>query len=258
MDYWLNLENPTSWISTSTLPEVQDTTKKNITTAIKDTPENKENLEIPQKLKDFREKWEKEMILDDDPEKNAEKKKKIIDAVNKIQKGIPCEEPDWSILVEFELWWKTYQTLDVNLEKHSDSEYLTSCEYNRQTNNEVKLWWMRWDDPLNRDNKPLADYVIEEKSNRGMEIRTVEFQRDLIDKLWDSAELTGMRDKIAMWMYLTWNNGCYRLSMWDFEKSDPQAISRSKLRCSDNDRSFFCIRIRSANISASLCLIVCE
>lgn len=257
LDYWLNLENSTSWTSTSTLPEVQDTTKKDITTTITDTPENKEHLEIPKKLADFREKWEEEIILDDNPEKNAEKKRKIIDVVNRIQKGTPREEPDWSILVEFELpWWKKYKTLDVNLEKHSDSEYLTSCKYNRQTKNEVMLWWMMWDDTKNWDNKTLAEYVDKEKNDRNMEIRTVEFYRDLIDKLWDEAVLTDESDKIAMWMYLTWNYWYYWWTMWDYEKSNPKANSRSALEWPVSDRNFNYGDYD--HDSASLCLIACE
>ena len=42
--------------------------------------ENKEDLEIPKKLADFRKKWEKNIDLDEDI------KEKIIGAVNKIQK----------------------------------------------------------------------------------------------------------------------------------------------------------------------------
>lgn len=211
--------------------------------------ENKEDLEIPKKLADFRKKWEKNIDLDEDI------KEKIIGAVNKIQKWAK-EESDWSMLVEFDLWWKTYKTLDVNLEKHSDKKYLTSYEYNRQTKNEVKLWWMRWDDTKNWDNKELAEYVDKEKSSRKMEIRTVEFRIDLINKLWDSAGLTKMSDKIAMWMYLTWNYGYYWLTMWDDEKSNPKAGSRSTLTCADSSRGFRC----DGDVSnyASLCLIACE
>lgn len=213
------------------------------------TAENKENIEIPQKLKDFREKWEKNIDLDEDI------KEKIIDAVNKIQKWAK-EESDWSMLVEFELWWKAYKTLDVNVAKHSNSEYLTSYKYDRRTKNEVKLSWMRWDDTRQRKNRTLAEYVDKEKKDRKMEIRTVEFQRDLINKLWDSAGLTKMSDKIAMWMYLTWNYGYYWWTMWNHEKSNPKASSRSKLEYYDNYHDFYYNYADYDN--ASLCLIACE
>jgi len=211
--------------------------------------ENIENIEIPQKLKDFREKWEKNIDLDEDI------KEKIIDAVNKIQKWAR-EEPDWSIWVEFELWWKAYKTLDVNVAKHSDKEYLASYKYNWQEKNEVKLWWMRWDDTRQRENRTLADYVDSEKNNRGMEIRTVEFQKNLISKLWDEAGLTDMGDKIAMWMYLTWNYWYYWLTMWNHEKSNPAASSRSGLGCIDGHRDFD--YVSADGDRASLCMIACE
>ena len=158
--------------------------------------------------------------------------------------------------MKFELWWKAYKTLDVNVAKHSDIEYLTSYEYNWQKKNEVKLWWMMWDDTRQRENRTLADYVDSEKNNRGMEIRTVEFQKDLISKLWDEAGLTDMGDKIAMWMYLTWNYWYYWWTMWDHEKSDPEGVSRSTLRCRTDSRYFGCFD--SDDIDASLCMIACE
>lgn len=211
--------------------------------------ENIENIEIPQKLKDFREKWKKNINLDEDI------KKKIIDAVNTIQKWAR-EEPDWSIWVKFELWWEAYKTLDVNVAKHSDKKYLTSYKYNWQEKNEVKLWWMRWDDTSQRKNRTLADYVDSEKNKRGIEIKTVEIQKDLISKLWDEAGLTDMGDKIAMWMYLTWNYWYYWWTMWNHEKSNPAGGSRSRLCCLDFGRYFFC-RDDDGN-HASLCMIACE
>ena len=205
--------------------------------------------EIPQELKDFREKWEQEIDLDNDT-KNA-----IINAVNKIPHRAKIEK-DGSRLVEFELWWKNYKCLDVNLIEHSDKEYLQSYEYNWQTNDGVELWWMRWDDTKGRENKKLADYVDEQRNMRWMEIPKIEFQRDLINKLWETAGLTGERDKIAMWMYLTWNYGYYWLSMWDNEHSDSQASSRSSLICRDDYRRFYYFRFDPS--SASLCLIACS
>lgn len=214
---------------------------------VEDEQKKSENLEIPQELKNFRGRWEKEINLPDD------KKKAIIEAVNGISHRATIEK-DGSRLVEFELWWKTYKSLDVNVSEHSDSKSLSLFWYNWQTNNEVKLFWMEWDDASKRTNRKLAEYVKEQENNRKMKIPTVEFQRDLINKLWDQAGLTEMKDKIAMWMYLTWNYGYYRLTMWNWEKSDNQARSRSSILCSDVSYCF----PENCYESASLCLIACE
>ena len=204
--------------------------------------------EIPQELADFREKRKEDIDLDED------KKKAIIEAVDKIPHKATIEL-DSSRLLEFELWWKKYKCLDVNLKAHSDSEYLTSNEYNRQKNDEVKLWWMMWDDTSERKNRELAEYVEEQRNNRDMDIPRIEFQRDLINKLWETAGLTGESDKIAMWMYLTWNYWDYRLSMWDNKKSGSQG-SRSNLVCSGCNR-YFSYDVNDGN-DASLCLIACQ
>ena len=201
--------------------------------------------EIPQELKDFREKWKQEIDLDEN------KKKAIIDAVNKIPHRAKIEK-DGSRLVEFELWWKNYKCLDVNLREHSDEEYLESYKYNWQTNNGVKLWWMRWDDTKGRENRKLADYVDKQRATRKMEIRTLEFQRDLIYELWETAGLTEESDNIAMWMYLTWNCGFYWLSMWH---SKSQANSRFRLAC-EAYRNF--LWSYNDDRRASLCLIACS
>ena len=203
-------------------------------------------LDIPQELKDFRERWKNINISDD-------KKKAIIEAVDKIPHRATIES-DWSRFVEFKLWWKTYQCLDINLAVHSDSYYLSSYEYNRQTNNEVELSWMWWDDTAERENKKLAEYIEKQKNNRGMKIPTIELQRNLINKLWKEARLTKESDKIAMWIYLTWNYGCYWLSMWNGKKSNSQADSRSILCSVDDLRRHFNF-IDDNRDDASLCLI---
>lgn len=234
LDYWVDLITPKREI-TSTL-----NVNAWIVDTLKITPENRE-IVIPQKLKDFRKKWEQRINLPDDT------KKKIIDTVNKIQKWAK-EESDWSMLVEFELWWKRYKALDVNLTNHSDEEYLTSFNYDWQLKNEVMLWWMWWDDTIKRKNRELAEYVDKEKNNRGMEIRTVEFQKNLINNLWDIAGLRNESDKIAMWMYLTWNYGYYWLTMrWKY-RSLGRYYPSSHGHNANDDGSF----------SASLCLIACE
>lgn len=213
--------------------------------------DNKENSEIPESLLDFRKKWEEYIDLDEDT------KKKIIDVVNEIQKWAK-EESDWSILVEFELWWKGYKTLDVNVAEHSDNGYLTSYEYDQdEIKNQVIIWWMMWDNTKDRENRVLADYVDKQRDTREMEIKTIEFQRDLINKLWAKAGLTKMSDKIAMWMYLTWNYGYYWLSMWNSVQSDPKASSRSRMACFEFSDSRNFTYGNDINI-ASLCLTACH
>lgn len=207
-----------------------------------------EEIEIPQKLKDFREKWKKNIDLDEDI------KEKIIDAVNKIQKWAR-EEPDWSIWVKFELWWKAYKTLDVNVAKHSDEEYLASYKYKWQKKNEVKLWWMIWDKTSNRKNKKLKEYV-QAKEREWFVIKKIEEMKKLLDKLWAAAGLKDESDKIAMWMYLTWNYWYYWCTMWNHEKSNPAGGSRSLLGCGGSSR-YFAYDFIDRSI-ASLYMIACE
>lgn len=223
---------------------------------ITENSENKENSEIPQSLLDFRKKWEEEIDLDEDT------KKKIMDAVNEIQKWAK-EESDGSILVEFELWWKGYKTLDVNLERHSDKGYQKLKEYYWKTKsevvkNEVYVKWMWWDKIRDRDNKELSEYVNKQRYTREMRIPTIEFQRNLVDELWDKAGLTKMSDKIAMWMYLTWNYGLYYLTIWDYisDKYFPEDMSCSLNCVGREDYRFF--SCSSHYYDTSLCLIACE
>ena len=213
-----------------------------------DLKEALETPDIPPKLKDFRKKWEEEIGLHDSI------KKKIINAVNRIQKGAK-EESDWSILVEFELWWKRYKCLDVNLKEHSDSEYLILEKYNRQTIYEINLSWMLWHDTNKRKNRKLAEYIEKQKNDRNMEIPKITFQKKLIYKLWEMAGLSTMSDKIAMRMYLTWNNGTYRQIVWGGNQSNSHLVfSRTKLDCNTKERGFHKIE----KIYSRLWLIACS
>ena len=227
-------DNPNDWTSSITMPAVQDATNWNIAANIGGTPENREEIEIPQKLKDFRRKWEQEIGLDEDT------KRKIIDAVNKIQRGVK-EESDWSILVEFELsWWEKYQTLDVNLAEHSHPDYLVE--------NTLESWWMEWDRTTKRKNRDLAEYVDNQSDTRNMKIRTIDFLIDLLNKLWDCAGLTKKSEKIAMWMYLTWNEGDYYWTMKDDS-------NRYILMCTI---PYWWCQFDVDNYPSKLCLISCK
>ena len=144
----------------------------------------------------------------------------------------------------------------MNLEKHSDGVSFKKY-YGLWTKNVVGLWWIRWNDTKGRKSRKLAEYVEKEKDSRGMKIPTIEFQRDLINELWAKAGLTKMSDKIAMWMYLTWNYGCYRLSTWYEEKSNSETGSRSRLLCLDDNR-WFGWDLSTSFPRASLCMIACN
>lgn len=241
---WPDNMNLWKWplLSTSTDPVIGVVTN-DASGKIKDTfnqPEDVEtNLEIPEELEDFRKMWEEKINLPDD------KKKAIIKAVNEIQIGAE-KEKDWSILVKFKLWSEVYQSLDVNPSEHSDPNYLRQHPYGWKTKNEVELDWMIWDDTNKRENKPLGEYV-EGQKNRGLEIRTEKYMKNLLNKLWDKAGLTNTSDKIAMWMYLTWNFGNYWLTAWKNKKS-----SRSIICCKEDMRWF---TSETFYLSAGLCLI---
>ena len=188
--------------------------------------------EIPPKLKAFRKKWEEEIPLPED------KKKAIIEAVNRIQEDVK-EESDWSILVTFKLWWKIYHSLNVNLKEHSDEGYTTPNDYNWEIKNEVKLRWMMWDDTSNWENKKLATYIEDQKNdeNRRLKIPTRELLEKFIDELWKETglekdwkdwkkrkkrkkrkEKKERKEWILMGMYLTWNYWMYAL-IWDKSRS---------------------------------------
>lgn len=217
--------------------------------------ENKEllkTLEVPQKLKDFREKWE-EWINDID---NASKEK-IIKAVENIPVKVETES-DGSRLIEFKLWNKTYKILDPRLENHTDDKYRYTPDYNSITHinhDYVRLWWMRWDDVENWENKKLKEYV-KEKQWEWLHIAKIEEMKAILNELWKEANLKDVSDKIAMLMYLTWMDWWYRLSMWDHEYSNSQADSRSVLECNGDYRNFY-FDILGSNY-ASLCMIACQ
>ncbi len=206
--------------------------------------------EIPQELKDFREKWEERIEGIDD-----ESKEKIIKAAEKIPVKVETES-DGSRLIEFKLWWKRWKILDPKLNSHSDDEYKYNPDYNSITHidDTVKLWWMRWNDVNQWKNKKLANYV-KQKEKQWLHIAKIEEMKDILAELWENAGLDDENDQIAMLMYLTGMDWWYWLSMWDDKKSWSQD-SRSLLDCNDTYRGFDCFS--SDDINASLCLIACS
>lgn len=213
--------------------------------------DNKEKSEIPQDLKDFREAWEERI----NRIANASKEK-IIKAAEQIPVKVEIDN-DGSRLIEFKLWNKTYKILDPKLKTHSEDKYIYNPDYNsiKHIDDTVLLGWMRWDDVEKWENKKLKEYV-KEKQWEWLHIAKIEEMRDLLNELWKEANLKDKSDKIAMLMYLTWMDWCYRLSMWDNEHSNSQEDSRSLLKCNVNRRLF--LYNDFANLNASLCMIACQ
>ena len=195
--------------------------------------------EIPPELKNFREKWKNEIRYI-----SNESKEKIIKAAEKIQVKVK-PLADGSRDIEIKLADETYKMVDVNLEKHSDVDYLSSYKSNLQTKKEVRLWWMRGDDTRKRKNKKLAKYVEQERQ-KGLKIPSGDSWEKLLKELWANAWLNDESDQVAMLMYLTWMYGFYCNTMGG-------KASRSGLRCVDYYRWFFFLS--NDDYNASLCLI---
>lgn len=214
---------------------------------ITENSENKENSEIPQDLKDFREAWEERIIGS---------KEKIIKTAENIPVKVETES-DGSRLIEFKLWNKTYKILDPKLKTHSDDEYKCNSNYDsiNHIDDTMSLRWMRWDDVEKWENKKLKEYV-KEKQWEWLHIAKIEEMRDLLNELWKEANLKDESDKIAMLMYLTWMDWWYRLSMWNHKHSNSQESSRSVLGCTGDNRDFGCNS--HAYSGASLCMIACK
>ena len=208
--------------------------------------------EVPQEIKDFREKW-KYKISSIHTDLNDKIKNKIIEATNKIAPKIEIE-PDWSRAIEIKIWWKEYKILDINMETHTDDEYRTNYWYIRMKKDEVELWWMRGDNVDTWKNQKLKEYV-KEKQREWFHISKIEEMKDFLNELWKAAWLRKRRYKIAMLIYLTGMCGRYWLSMWDDEKSDSQANSRSVLDCNDCTRGFNCVDSGDRGDGAGLCMM---
>ena len=211
--------------------------------------EERKAREVPQQIKNFRKKWEEEIEFLDDETKN-----KIIEATNRIAPKIKIE-PDWSRMIEMKIWWKEYKLLVVNTEIHTDKGYGAYFLSFWMNGHEVKLWWMRWDNVNDWKNQKLKEYVKERQSEK-FHIPKIEKMRKFLNELWKEAEIVKEEDQIAMLMYLTGMCGYCWLSMWDDEKSDSQANSRSILKCSDSARGFGCNAVDHQY--GTLCMFACE
>ena len=207
-----------------------------------------EVLDIPEELKEYREKWKEKIKNISD-----ESKEKIIKAAENIEVKVNVDS-DWSRLIEFKLRGKTCKILDPRLEDHTDDEYRTPVNYSSITEIDrdyVKLWWMEWDNVDEWENEKLKAYV-KKKESEWLHIPKIEEMKTLLRELWKQANLSEAKDQIAMLMYLTWMEWDYWLSMWDYKKSWSEN-SRSLLDCRDAYRYFDDDGLY--NSYASLCMI---
>ena len=207
-----------------------------------------EVFDIPEELKEYREKWKEKIKNISD-----ESKEKIIKAAENIEVKVNVDS-DWSRLIEFKLRGKTCKILDPRLEDHTDDEYRVHFKSSSITEIErdyVKLWWMKWDNVDEWENEKLKAYV-KKKEREWLHIPKIEEMKDLLGELWKQSDLTDQKDQIAMLMYLTGIYWDYWLSMWDDEKSWSEN-SRSILRCNGDRRNFYCYG--NYFYCASLCMI---
>ena len=191
----------------------------------KNEEEQKKEVAL-QELMDFRETWETEIDLDDS----------AIDLITKAAEDIPVKieiESDWSRLVEFKLWDKTYKILDPKLKTHSDPEYFDNTEYSfiGKRDEWVELWWMMWDVVDDWENQKLKEFV-KQKKREWLHIPRIEEMEKLLKELWHFADLRDEEEEIAMLMYLTGLDWDFWLSMWDDMESGNED-SRTILICGD-------------------------
>jgi hypothetical protein len=176
-----------------------------------------EVLDIPQDLRDYREKWAQKINLID-----WVKKGNIIKVLDKIPIVVK-DDADGSRLMEFKIWNKKYKILDPNLENYSDDDYKTYyIDNNSKTEKNdgwitgkikccVELWWMEWDNIEERRNQKLKEYVRQKQTEWFHIAKAIEIE-DLLNKLGNMANIDNERDQIAMLMYLTWMDWTYWLS----------------------------------------------
>ena len=169
-------------------------------------------------------------------------KRKIIQAANNIP--LTIEKKDGR-LVEFKLWKRNYKLLDVS----ANVVRGVWCE-------DIKIWWIMWDDVNNWENKELKEYV-KKRQGKWLHVPKVEEMKELMNALWEEADLQDESDQIAMLMYLTGMYWHYWLSMWSASRSDPEWMSRCDLACQSVNRGF-CHFHNDCILWAGLCMIACD
>lgn len=204
------------------LAEAERLKKKKLQIEAEKKEQEENKPEITPELKKFRERWEREMLLD------KITKNKIIQAVEEI----PLEEKfdgDGNKITSFSMWWKLYHVLNVsNLDKISDNKYNVERFYDLVKKKVVKFWWMRWDDSILWKNKKLAKYV-QNQEKKWFNIPTIDLMKEILGELWRKADLHKESDQIAMRMYLMGVNWTYWLTMY-------YSVPRYTIICAYDDR----------------------
>lgn len=230
---------PTTWQddkSQELFESLESIPDEEIIEAWKEIEKIQKKLEIPQELRDFRKIWDRN--IDVNTNISEEWKEKII----KVVEGIPVkieEETDGSRIIEFKLWDKKYKILDVNIDTHTDEEYMIVSRVNGIMKNEVLLWWMLWDDIDKWENKKLKSYV-KSKENEWLYIPQEDEIRDLLDELWKVANINDEYEQVAMLMYLTGMFWGYWLNMHNSREN-----RRNILSC--EIKGFKCIQAHGHN-----------
>ena len=232
---------------------LQDITPEDVDSMCDEIEEEEKKREIPQELRDFRKIWDRN--IDVNTNISVEWKEKIIKVAEKIPVKVE-KELDGSRIIEFKLWNKKYKILDVNIDTHTDEKYMRVSRVNVIMKNEVKLWWMMWDDIDKRENKKLKSYV-KAKENEWLHIPKQEEIRKLLDELWKIANLDDENEQVAMLMYLTGMFWEYWLNMHNSREN-----RRNILSC--EIKGFKCIQAHEHNDphwgepSWGICMIACE
>ena len=212
--------------------------------------EEEKKREIPQELKDFREKWKERIGLIDE---NV--KKTIIEITKEIPVKVETYS-DWSRLIEFKLWDKTRKILEPKLEEYSEGfrAHLDEWYYDSINRiydyNYVTLNWMRWD-VADWENEKLRNYV-NIKKDEWFYIATKKQIKEILTALWKKAQLDEEKDQIAMFMYLTW------MDWWYWLKDITTASSGSHDRFYCNNVAHYFYGGHADDNFASLFFIACE
>lgn len=172
------------------------------------------------KIKKYHKKWESRIkFIDDDA------KERIIEAA----KIIPIEIRDdweWNTIFEINLWWEKYSIKVVNTKKHAepDPTYWWGKSPHRKYSKEIYGDHIRWKDINKWRDKKIATY-IKKQEEKWFVRPSKEMVRDLLQKLWEKANLNKDSDEIAMLMYLLgiewdywllqeWENSLSQLECW--------------------------------------------
>ena len=181
------------------------------------------------KLREYRNLWEEKISIDD-----YEIKKEIMEFVEKIKVKVDVDG-DWSRLIEFKLWNKTYKILDSKLENHTDDEYrwhLKGSSITEIDKDCVKLWWMRGDNVEEWKNEKLKEYV-KDKQKEWLHIPSVWEVIQLLEELKKQVNVSyGEKLLISTLMCLIGIDWVYWLGSTSVKPED----GRYFITCIDTDQ----------------------